>query len=146
MRDKRKGVAILSAMTAMSVVILLSALIFSLVISFSLSSRISEAHIHKSALLLSAKQDFIDNGEIDGEYDYHFLIVTSEDSISQKALVCSKSQTITLNNIYFYIIYDFDTHKLVAQQSEDIWIESRDIGGQTAHYLAGIVRFEGGVA
>lgn len=146
MKDKRKGVAILSAMITMSVVILLSTLIISLVISFSLMSRHSEAHIHKSALMLSAKQDFIDNGVMDDSYDYYFLIVTSEDNPSQKALICSKSSHIALSNIYFYIIYDFDSHKILAQQSEDIWVESREVGGQTAHYLAGIVRFEGGIA
>ena len=132
----------MSAVIAMSVVICLSALIFSLLISFSLTDRIDIQHFNKTALINKAKVDFIDNGTMDGEYDYYFTIVEGPNP-SYKALVCSKNREITPDNIYFYMIYDFDGGTFLAIQSENLYITAREEGGVISHYLADIIKFEG---
>ena len=138
--NKKKGVAIVSAVVIMSLVVIFTTLLFSLIMGFSINSRQSDLHLREKSFINKVCLDFIDDGEVD-EYDgYFFLVRTNEDNVNQKALVCSKYSAIKHDNIFFYCIYDFGENKFLAVQRYNQFITEKEEAGQTVYYLADLIK------
>ena len=134
--DKKKGSTILSAIFLLTIVVSFSMLLFALVASSSLLNKYQDNIVQKSIITSKIHRDFVQDSTIDDTYDYLIDVIENDSNTNQKAVVVYKTNVRSINNIYYYCIYDFAENKVIAEQSDNFYITN--ISGD--FYLANIVK------
>ena len=137
--NKRKGVALLSVLILMTVIISFSALFIALVKSLNLTKRIEQLKTQKVSTYYQIRQDFLDNQTIDDEYDYGVEIVEHDEDIM--AVVAKKKNGTGISDMVYYCVYNFSTSKILAEQNKNFYITIKDEGGINYYYLADLVKY-----
>ena len=137
--NKKKGVALLSALILMIVVISFTGLCIALVMSFNLSNRYEKNRTQRLATFYKIRQDFLDNQTINDEYDYHIEIVEHDADI--KAVVVKKKNKANIDDMVYYCIYNFSSSKILAEQNENFYLTIKNDGGNDYYYLADLVKY-----
>ena len=134
--DKKKGSTILSAIFLLTIVVSFSMLLFALVASSSLLNKYQDNIVQKSIITSKIHKDFVQDSMIDDTYDYLIDVIENGSNTNQKAVVVYKTNVRSINNIYYYCIYDSAENKVIAEQSDNFYITN--ISGD--FYLANIVK------
>ena len=139
MKSKKRGVALLSVIVMMSVVVCFSLLIYTLIISSNVAN-IYEKTISKKIILTNKIfDDFVDNGVIDNEYEIAVKVFSENENL--KAVV-AKNENSDDTNLYFLAVYDFENNKIIARQSDNFYITIKQYEGRNYYYLADVVRYK----
>lgn len=136
-----KGIAMPMVVVLMAVVLCFSLLIITLVLNASLSNKYQSLILQKQIVTAKIYDDFIDDGDIDCEYDLYFQIIENENNANQKALVVKKTSTSSATNLYYLCIRDFEQNKTLANQTENFSITKRVVEGQEYYYLADLIKY-----
>lgn len=139
MKNKKKGVALLSVIVMMSIVVLFSLLIYSLIIGSSMANTYQKLQTNKLTLTNKIYEDFVDNGAIDGEYELETEVVDGDGQV--KALIVKKKNADDLN-LYFLAVYDFEDQRVIAKQNSNFQITKKDFEGKEFYYLADVVKYK----
>lgn len=136
MINRKKGSTLLSAMVLMSIVICFTTLLIALITNSNLFGKYQNKNLNKSITFEKITQDFLQDQTIDENYDYLIEIVQKQDNVNQKALVVYRNNYKTIDNICYYMIYDFFENKIIAKQNSNFYITNIN----NEFYLAGIIK------
>lgn len=140
MKNKKRGVALLSTVVLMVVVITFSLLIFTLIANSNATGKVNESITKKEILSNRVYADFTADGEINEEYDLDLNIYTNQDNSNIKAVVAKKQ--ISSKNIYFMVVYDFENNQVIARQLSNFELSIKDVDGELFYYLPGNIKYE----
>lgn len=140
MKNKKRGVALLSTVVLMVVVITFSILIFTLIANSNATGKVNESITKKEILSNRVYADFTADGEINEEYDLDLNIYTNQDNSNIKAVVAKKQ--ISSKNIYFMVVYDFENNQVIARQLSNFELSIKDVDGELFYYLPGNIKYE----
>lgn len=137
-KNRRKGVALLSAVILMSVIVCFLLLLYAIISGFIISNKYEAKKLSNESVINEIYGDFIDNGSIDGVYNgiTNEVVVSQSDS-NVKAVVATSG-----GKMMFYAIYDFGLNNLLAMQKKNFYITQKVDGGKTYYYLADMVRYK----
>lgn len=138
--NKKKGVALLSVLILMTVIISFTGLFLALVKSLNFANKIEQNKTQKVATYYKIKQDFLDNQVIDEDYDYDIEIVEHDENI--KAVVAIKKNSTDVSDMIYYCIYNFSTSKILAEQNKNFYLTIKQDGGDSYYYLADLVKYK----
>lgn len=138
--NKKKGVALMSALILMVVIISFSGMFFAIVQSLNLSNRLQQNKTQKLATYYKIRQDFLDDQVIDDEYDYFIEIIEHDENI--KALVIKRTENSAKTDLSYYFIYNFSTFKILAEQDKNFYLTIKNDGGNDYYYLADLVKYK----
>ena len=143
--NKKKGVALLSTLIFMTVVICVSLLLFTVLTYGALANKYQQQKLEKQVTIKKIFKDFVDNQTIDGTYDYDVEIYTNENNANQKAVVVKKSGAVAKNMLY-YCICEFDSevptnYQILAQQEKNFYLTTRIVNGVNYYYLADLIKY-----
>ena len=141
MKNKKRGVALPSVIVLMSIVVAFSLLLITMVAGSNISTQYQIAKLEKQIAVSKMQADFVDNGSLDGEYTQTFEIIGNDQNTDQKALVVKKKSGSD-TDLYFLLIYDFAQNKVLAIQTENFAISTKQIGETTYYYLADIIKYK----
>lgn len=143
-KNKKKGVAILSAIILMTIVISISGLLFALITSSNLKNKIQKNRFEKYMITQKIFSDFVDNGIIDGEYNLNIeLLDNSNDTKTGiQGVVAKLINSNFKTDLYYYCVYDFDNNKILAEQSDNFYITIKTIDNVNYYYLADLIRYK----
>ena len=137
--NKKKGIALMSALILMSVIISFTGLFLALVQSFNLANKIEQKRIQNLTTYYNIRKDFLENQVIDNEYD--FAVEVIEHDANTKAVVVKRKNNSNIEGIIYYFIYDFSNSKLLAEQNKNFYITIKNDGGTDYYYLADLVKY-----
>lgn len=138
--NKKKGVALMSALILMVVIISFSGMFFAIVQSLNLSNRLQQNKIQKLATYYKIRQDFLDDQVINDEYEYFVEIIEHDENI--KALVIKRTENSAKTDLSYYFIYNFSTFKILAEQDKNFYLTIKNDGGNDYYYLADLVKYK----
>jgi hypothetical protein len=143
-KNKKKGVAILSALVLMTVVIIISGLLFAINTSSNLKNRKQKYNIEKYITTTKIFNDFIDNGQIDGEYTFDIEIIDNFHNAKEgiQAIVVKKINATSTIDLYYYCIYDFDNKTVLAEQSGNFYLTTQNIDNVDYYFLADLIKYK----
>ena len=137
--NKKKGIALMSALVLMSVIISFTGLFLALVQSFNLANKIEQKRIQNLTTYYNIRKDFLENQVIDNEYDFDIEVI--EHDTNTKAVVVKRKNNSNIEGIIYYFIYDFSNSKLLAEQNKNFYITIKNDGGTNYYYLADLVKY-----
>ena len=142
--SKKRGVAIASALIFMTIIIVVSGLLFTLMASLNTKNIFQKKKLERYLLLQQIKQDFADNGTINGEYEYNVEIFDNANPPQNgvQAVVAKEDNSSSSTNIIYYVVYDFDNQKILAEQTENFYLTIKNIDGVDFYYLANLVKYK----
>ena len=117
MKNKKKGVALLSVIVLMSVVMAFTLLMTTLIIGTSYTIKYQIAQTKESAQILKLKDDFLSDGQATSE-KYEITIKNSSVSEEIKLMIVSKS-----GETKYICVYNFEESKTLADQRQNFAIE-----------------------
>lgn len=138
--NKKKGVALMSALILMVVIISFSGMFFAIVQSLNLSNRLQQNKTQKLATYYKIRQDFLDDQVINDEYDYFIEIIEHDENI--KALVIKRTENSAKTDLSYYFIYNFSTFKILAEQDKNFYLTIKNDGVNDYYYLADLVKYK----
>lgn len=137
--NKKKGVALLSALILMTVIISFTGLFIALVQSFNLANRLEQNKTQKVSTYYKIRQDFL-NDTLDDEYEYDIEILEHDENI--KAVVAKKKNSTNIADMVYYCVYNFSTSKILAEQNKNFYLTIKEDGGNNYYYLADLVKYK----
>ena len=141
---REKGIAIVSALIFMTIIIAVSGLIFTLMASLNVKNIVQKKKIEQQITFQQIKKDFKEDGKINGEYDYNIEIFnnTNASKSGVQAVVVKKYSSASATDLLYYMIYDFDNQKILAEQTENFYITIKNVDDVNFYYLANIVKYK----
>ena len=141
---KKKGVAIVTALIFMTIIIAVTGLLFALMASLTSKNIIQKNKLKRFVTLQQIKNDFIDNGFIDAEYEYDVQIFNNSNATQSgvQAVVVKKDNVESSIDLIYYVVYDFDNQKVVAEQTENFYLTIKNIDNVDFYYLANLVKYK----
>ncbi|HAJ78051.1 MAG TPA: hypothetical protein DCO89_03190 [Clostridiales bacterium] len=141
---KEKGIAIVSALIFMTIIIAVSGLLFTLMASLNAKNIVQKKKIEQQITFQQIKKDFKEDGKINGEYDYNIEIFnnTNASKSGVQAVVVKKYSSASATDLLYYMIYDFDNQKILAEQTENFYITIKNVDDVNFYYLANIVKYK----
>lgn len=140
MKNKKRGAALISSVVLMMVVITFSLLMFTIIINSRATVKYNEVVTAKNIMVNKVCKDFVDDGDIDGDYDLYLQIYENPENSNIKAVVAKKQQTSA--NIYFLVVYDFENNEIIAKQQQNFELSVKNVDGQNYYFLPGDVKYE----
>ena len=143
--NKKKGVALLSTLIFMSVVICVSLLMFAILTYSAVANKYEQQKLEKQVTLSKIFDDFVDNQTINNSYDFDVQIYTNQDNTNQKAVVVKKTGA-SAKNLYYYCICEFDSvvptnYQILAQQQKDFYLTTQNVDGVDYYFLADLIKY-----
>ena len=147
--NRRKGVVIASTLVFMVIVICFSSLIFLLISSTTLKNKIQNNKIEKYIITQNIRTLFIqscgeitENTYVEKDYNLNIEIVVNSNNVDQKAVVVKKSSAVSKTDLYYYMIYDFDEGKALAEQTDKFYITTQNVSGVDYYFLADLIKYK----
>lgn len=137
--NKKKGVALLTALIFMTIIISISMLLFTILIGGRISNKYEISRLNRLVEMENITQDFI-NENLKDDYDYSVRVFASDDDANIKAVVV-KAKTANDKNISYYCIYNFSTKEILAKQNQNFDLTKKEYMGEEYYYLSNIVRY-----
>ena len=137
--NKKKGIALMSALILMTVIISFTGLFLVLVKTFNLSNKVEQKRTQNLSTYYKIKADFLDNQIVDDEYDFDVEVV--EHDANTKAVVVKRKNSSNIEGMFYYFIYDFSNSKLLAEQNKNFYLTIKNDGGTDYYYLADLVKY-----
>ncbi len=137
--NKKKGIALMSALILMTVIISFTGLFLVLVKTFNLSNKVEQKRTQNLSTYYKIKADFLDNQIVDDEYDFDIEVV--EHDANTKAVVVKRKNSSNIEGMFYYFIYDFSNSKLLAEQNKNFYLTIKNDGGTDYYYLADLVKY-----
>ena len=129
--NRKKGVALLSVIIIMSIVLSLSLLMIALLMGSNLTGRYQSAQLKSQTKILEIKNDFLDDAEVSSEY-YDIQIKNSVENENIKLLIVSKT-----GEVKYICVYDFGESKMLASQMQNFALSNIEIEQVEYYSVAG---------
>lgn len=141
---RKRGVALVSAIIFMTIIVAVSSLLFTLMASLNFKNIVEKKKIERYATLQQIKKDFIDDGVVNNEYDYDVETFNNSNMAQSgvQAVVVKKDSNLPNTDLIYYVVYDFDNQKLLAEQTENFYITIKNTDGVDFYYLANLVKYK----
>ena len=142
--NKKKGVAIVSAVIFMTIIVAVSGLLFTLMASLNLKNLQQKNKLQRYITMQQIQREFVANGEVTGEYQYDVEVFNNSNLTKQgvQAVVVKKDSSSSATDLIYYVVYDFDNQKILAEQTQNFYITIKDISGTDFYYLADLVKYK----
>ena len=144
-KNKKKGVALISTIILMSVVVCVFLLLTTLLMSGVVSNKFQTQKLKNQTTISKVFKDFADNQTIDETYDFDVQIYTNQSNTNQKAVV-AKKQGASATKMFYYCICEFDaenptTYQKLAEQDKDFYLTIREVDGVEYYFLADLIKY-----
>ncbi len=143
----KKGFALPMVITVMFLVLIISALMLTIVLNTNGISRYTKILFDRHTEATKIKQDFIKNGQVDGEYTLNYNIFKNSAYVDEyigntqdiKAIVIKNSNDTEIISV---MVYNFDEDELISNQNSNFYITTKQIDNINYYFFADIVKYK----
>ena len=135
---RKKGFALPAVLVLMSIVVALSLLSFSVALLSVTNKQVAKTKLDKNIILTTLCQKFLAGESVQNTDDFNVSVLTSEENTFVKALVLESART---SNLYFYAIYDFGNEKMIAYQTQNFYLSTKQHNDKDYFYLMDMIRY-----